>query len=270
MLRPILPQTRAPVPPYDEFAERAKAIAKAIPAAFLEGVEDVVIHRGVKRHPQLPDIVTLGECEPSAMAAMTASGIVRSIVHLYHGSFVDLARRDPAFDVDAELEETIRHEVQHHIEDKAGVRTLIDEDDLFEAHARFRADLEVPPGWYRQGERLEPNVWAVDLDLFVELRLRRREFDALRGKTLKMTVLGEPLELELPSDADPEEVFTLEGEGLLADDTADDGEGHGHGHGHSHGPNTGGKRGGEPPPRGEEAEESPPEAGDLHLVPVVR
>ena len=237
------------VPPYDEFAARAKEIAAAIPAQYLEGVEDVVVHRQVKRHPQIDDIVTLGECEPSPLAAMTESGIVRSIVHLYYGSFVDLARRDPDFAPDAELEETILHEVQHHIEDKAGVRTLIDEDDLFEAHARFRADLDVPPGWYRQGERLEPNVWAVDQDLFVELRLRRKEFEALRGKPLRLTVLGEPLETELPPDADPDEVFTVEGEGILGGSGVDDEEGS------------------EEPGEGEG---DPASTGDLHLVPVVR
>ena len=48
----------------------------------------------------------------------------RSIVHLYYGSFVALAENDPSFDVEAELKETIEHEVQHHIEDRAGAKTL--------------------------------------------------------------------------------------------------------------------------------------------------
>jgi hypothetical protein len=249
------------VPDYEAFAARAKALTASIPAEYTEDVEDVVVHRGVKKHPLLHDVVTLGECEPSKLAAMTASGLVRSIVHLYYGSFTDLARRDPSFDVDAELEETIRHELQHHLEDKAGVKTLIDEDDLFEAHARFRANLDVPPGWYRQGDPVEPGVWAVDLDLFVELRMRRAEFDRLRGEPLSLTVLGEPVETEIPEDAAPDEVFTLEGEGLLEDE-ADDGHGHGHSHGKA-------GRGGAPP-EGPDADAEGPAAGDLHIVPVVR
>jgi predicted Zn-dependent protease with MMP-like domain len=231
-----------PVPTYERFCERAKEIFAGIPAEFTEGVEDVVLARGVKRHPQLPDIVTLGECEPSPLVAMTGGGDVRSIVHLYYGSFVELAREDETFRFDEELVETIEHEVQHHVEDKAGVRTLIDEDDLFDAHARFRADMEVEPGWYRRGRVVEPNVWAVDLDLFVEVEMRRKDFEGLRGRTLTLTVLGEPVELEIPDDVEPEEIFTLEGSGLLQ--TAEDED--------------------------EDAETEDVPAGDLHIVPVVR
>ena len=232
----------SPVPTYEQFCARAKEIFAAIPAEFTDGVEDVALTRGVNRHPQLHDIVTLGECEPSPLVAMTGGGEVRSIVHLYYGSFVELARDDPSFDFDHELVETIEHEVQHHVEDKAGVRTLIDEDDLFDAHARFRADMEVEPGWYRRGRVVEKNVWAVDLDLFVEVEMRRKEFDALRGRTLVMKVMGEPVELEIPADVEPDEIFTLEGSGLLQ--TADDEE--------------------------DDAETEDVPAGDLHIVPVVR
>jgi hypothetical protein len=228
------------VPPYEAFVARAKEVFAAIPAEYTSDVEDLVVHRGVKRHPQIEEVVTLGECEASPTAALTASGLVRSIVHLWYGSFVDLAGRDETFDWDAELVETVEHEVKHHLEDKAGVRDLEDEDDLFDAHARFRADLDVPAGWYRRGREVEEGVWAVDLDLFVEVRLRRKDFDALKGRTLKLTVLGEPLETEIPADADPEEVFTIEGEGLL--ETAEDDD---------------------------PARDDVP-AGDLHLVPLVR
>jgi len=229
-----------PIPDYDAFSARAKAIADSIPPQFLEGVEDVVVHRELKKSPILDDVVTLGECESSPLAARMRQGdgdAVRSIVHLYYGSFVDLAGSDPGFDVDAELRETIEHEIQHHIEDKAGVHGLEDDDDLFDAHARFRADLDVPAGWYRQGERLAPGVFAVDLDLFVELPLRKAEFVGLRGKRKELSILGESVDVELPEDADPEEVFTLEGGGLLEDEDDD-------------------------------SPDAP--AGDLHIVPLVR
>jgi hypothetical protein len=219
--------SRPAVPPYEAFAARAKVLTGEIPAEFLDGVEDVVVHREAKRHPLLEDVLTLGEQEPSAMVALTGSELVRSIVHLYYGSFVELARRDRRFDVDAELRETIEHEIQHHLEDRAGVRTLVDEDDLFDAHQRFRAGLETPPGWWRRGEEVDDDVWQVGQDLFVELRLRRREFDALRGTTVSMTVLDEPFEADVPADATPGDILTFEGEGVLPDDDdpadADDG-----------------------------------------------
>ena len=229
--------SRPPVPPYETFAARARAMTGEIPAEFLEGVEDVVVHRGVKRHPLLEDVLTLGEQEPSALVAMTGSELVRSIVHLYYGSFVELARRDRTFDVDAELRETIEHELQHHLEDRAGVRTLVDDDDLFDAHQRFRAGLETPRGWWRRGEEVDDGVWQVGEDLFVELRLRRREFDAVRGTTVSLTVLDEPFDADVPADATPGAILTFEGEGVLpegagdeadeTDDDADDDDGAG-------------------------------------------
>jgi hypothetical protein len=232
-----------PIPDYDAFARRAKEIAASIPAEFMEDVEDLVVHRGVKRHPQIDDVVTLGECESSPLAALSGSGDVRSVVHLWYGSFVDLARRDERFDLDAELRETIEHEVQHHLEDKGGTRSLEDEDDLFDAHARFLEGLPVPPGWYRAGERLETGVWAVEADLFVEVRVRRRELDGLRGRRLSMTVLGEPLEVDVPEDVVPGRPVTIEGEGLLLESS-----------------------------EGEELRDPPEaaEAGDLHVVFDVR
>jgi hypothetical protein len=225
---------------YEEFSARAKEVARSIPAHFLEGVEDVVVHRESKSHPLLPEVLTLGECEPSPLVAMTGAGPHRSIVHLYYGSFAQMARLDDGFDLEGELRETIEHEVQHHIEDRAGVSGLIDEDDLFDAHERFRAGLEVPRGWYRRGEELEPDVYAVELDLFVELRLRRPELERLRGTTLSLTILGEPLEVDLPEDVEAGETLTVEGQGLVAGDD-------------------------------EESEsEGEEEAGDLHLIPLLR
>lgn len=216
--------SRPVVPPYETFAARAREITRGIPAEFLEGVEDVVVHREAKRHPLLDDVLTLGEQEPSHLVAMTGSELVRSIIHLYYGSFVALAARDRHLDVDAELRETIEHELQHHLEDKAGVRTLVDDDDLFDAHQRFLGGLETPPGWWRRGEELDDGVYQVEHDLFVELRLRRKELEARRGKTVTLTVLDEPFEAELPADAAPGDVLTFDGEGLLPEGADDDDE----------------------------------------------
>jgi hypothetical protein len=230
---------------FDTFSRRAQEIAKAIPAEFLTDIESVNVHREAKRHPFLSDIVTLGECETSPLSQMTGEEAFRSIVHLYYGSFAEQAESDPTFDMEEELKETIEHEIQHHIEDRAGVKALEEEDDLFEAHARFRAGLEVPEGWYRAGEELAPGLWAVDLDLFLDLDLRAKEFAALKGKPLELTVLDQPLEVELPADAEPDEVFTVEGAGLFQpDEELEEGE--------------------------EIDEDEPGSAGDLHIVPHVR
>ena len=232
------------IPDFDAFAEKAQAIAKSIPEEFMAGIESVDVHREQKGHEYLDDILTLGECTTSPLSQLAGEEAFRSTVHIYYGSFVEQARSDPAFDVDAELRETIEHEIQHHIEDRAGVKALSDEDDLFEAHARFRAGLDVPEGWYRRGEPMAPGLWAVDLDLFLELAMRAKEFEALKGTTLALTVLEQALEVDLPADAKPDEVFTVEGEGLFVpDDDPEDGE--------------------------EPDEDETGSAGDLHLIPRV-
>lgn len=233
------------LPTFEQFSARAQEIVRGIPAQFMQGIESVDVHRETKPDPVLPDVVRLGECATSPLSVLAQEEAFRSTVHIYYGSFVDQAREDPTFDVDAELVETIEHEIQHHIEDRAGVRALADEDDLFEQHARFKAGLETEAGWYRRGERVGPEVWAVDLDLFVELTLRRSQFEALKGKALTLQVLGEPLEVEIPEDAEPEEVFTVGEAGLFEPD--------------------------EELEEGEEADEDTPgTAGDLHIVPRVR
>jgi hypothetical protein len=229
---------------FDTFARRAQELTKAFPSEFLAGIESVDVHREAKHHPFLADIVTLGECETSPLSEMTGEEAFRSIVHLYYGSFVEQAESDPTFDIEEELKETIEHEIQHHIEDRAGVKTLHEEDELFDAHARFRAGLDVPDGWYRLGEALAPGLWAVDLDLFLDLDLRAKEFQALKGTTLALTVLDQPLKVELPADASPDEVFSVEGEGLFQPD--------------------------EEPEEGEEPDDDEPgSAGDLHIIPRV-
>jgi hypothetical protein len=228
---------------FDTFSARARVIAAEMPPRFMGGIEAVLAHREAKGNPELPEVFTMGECETSPLSDATGTDAFRSIVHLYHGSFAALARTDPSFDWEYELRETIEHEVQHHLEDRAGIKDLRDEDALFDAHARFKAGLEVPPGWYRQGERVGQDLWAVDLDLFLELRMRRKEWDALRGRRIELVVMDDALPVDLPADADPDEVFTLEGEGLFEEDESAEAEG----------------------------EEAPLGiSGDLHVIPIVR
>ncbi len=233
---------------FETFAARTRLLADEIPDEFMEGIETVDVHEDVLPHPLVPDIFTLGECVTSPLSDPTGQEPFRSIVHLYYGSFVALAESDPSFDLEAELKETIEHEVQHHIEDRAGAETLSAEDALFETHARFRAGLEVPAGWYRQGEPIAPGLWAVDLDLFLEVNLRPRDWARIPGTRLVLVVLDEPFEIDVPADAQPDEVWTFEGEGLVESDRADDDE----------------------EEEIDEEEEATGLAGALHVVPVVR
>ena len=85
----------------------------------------------------------------------------------------------------------------------------MDDESLFAYHARFKADQEVPDGWYRDGERMAENAWVVDLDLFVEITQDAAAWEALRGQPFALEVGEEEYELQLPEDVTFEECWTL-------------------------------------------------------------
>ena len=91
----------------------------------------------------------------------------------------------------------------------------MDDESLFAHHARFKADQEVPDGWYRQGESLGPTAWVVDLDLFIEITHDAATWEGLRGEALVLEVGETELELEIPDDVTFEEYWTLERCGLF-------------------------------------------------------
>jgi hypothetical protein len=199
---------------FETFTRRAQEILAGVPPEFLTDVVGVDAHLDEKRHPHLPEVFTLGECGPDEVTRLADPGTDRSRIHLYHGSFAALARRDPEFEWEGELKETILHELRHHLEDRAGILDLLHEDAMDDALARWQAGEELPDGWYRAGEEMEEDVYRVGDDLFVELRLREEDFRELLGTVTELTVLDEPLDAEIPEDLSPDETLSFDGEGL--------------------------------------------------------
>ena len=199
---------------FQTFARRAEEILAGIPPEFLRGITGVEAHRSAPSHPHLPEVYTLGECANDAVSALTEPEALRSRVHLYHGAFARVARRDPDFDWEAELRETILHEIRHHIEDRAGILDLRHEDDEDDALHRFYHGEEMPDGWYRAGEELEPDLFRIGDDLFLELRLRDADLESILGREIELFVLDEPFMAEIPDDLSPGEILTFTGEGL--------------------------------------------------------
>jgi hypothetical protein len=199
---------------FDTFSRRAAEILEEIPGEFLQGVVGVEVHPETEAHPHLPELVTLGMCTDDELTRLTDPEAMRSRVHLYHGSFAALARREPGLDWEGELRETILHEIRHHLEDRAGILDLRVEDALADALARFHRGEDLPGGWYRHGESMEPDTWRVEDDLFVELHVRPAEVDGLRGETVRTTVLDEPFEARIPEDVASGEILTFDGAGL--------------------------------------------------------
>lgn len=109
----------------DAFTELAEEYAEAIPEALLEGLNGGILieEEARRRDDDPPGVYLLGE--------YVTDEHLGALIVLYYGSFIALfGDEDDADDVIAdELWETLRHELRHHIEARAGVRDL-DKEDL--------------------------------------------------------------------------------------------------------------------------------------------
>lgn len=179
------------------FRRRAREIFDSIPAELRHGVEYVRVEDETVPHPTMPDIYTLGECATGEYdVGFDVPGAVRSGVHLYYGSFRELARLDPEFDWEAELWETLTHEVRHHRESTAGEDALEDMDWAEDENFRRRAGKRFDPLFFRAGDALGGGAWEVDGDLFVERELTAAELEG--EDELAVTVDGQELVVPLP------------------------------------------------------------------------
>lgn len=214
----------------ETFTARARTASKDVadpPATVTLDVDP-----GCRPHPLLPDVPLLSE--------LVVDGEAR-VLRCYYGSFLALEKAETGFDIDTMLRERIEAELGDLEEEEVTLADLKSEDDLLGAHARFRRGMDVPRLWYRRGDLVSPCLWAVDMDLFLELRLRWPEWESVRGKPLVLQLGKEPLPLEIPEDAAPDDAWTIEEAGLIDDIPDEDDE-----------------------------DPAPPKFGDLHVLPLVR
>ena len=194
------------------FVSAARREFEAIPEEYRRGVSGPVVVRRAKRHPFLPKYYTLGQCVPvSAMFTLGEEHL--STVFLYYGSFVACAMRDPEFLMEEEIRETVRHEIRHHIEDRAGAPDLRHEDEAEEQNERRLEGLPFHPGFYRLGEPAGDGLWRVHPDLFLEVALGRRDLAAARKEGLAIRWRGRTRRIEPEEAAEVPAFVTLEEEG---------------------------------------------------------
>lgn len=160
---------------FQTFERRAREIYATVPDRFLEGIDGLEVSLRTELHPTLPEVFTLGECltehYPSEFGG---AGEVRSIVVLYYGSFLELARRDEAFDWEGELYETITHEVRHHLESLAAENQLEEIDYAEDQNFHRRQGEPFDPFFFRAGNLQDDGSWEVGGDLFLEVPVDRR------------------------------------------------------------------------------------------------
>lgn len=165
---------------FSEFERRAQRVFAEIPPEYREGVDGLLVRREAVPHPTLPDVYTLGECITETYPTEWGGpGEVRSFVVLYHGSFRRLAALDEAFDWEAELQETVHHEVRHHLESLASEDELEEQDYAADQNFARREGEPFDPLFYRAGEPLAEDAWEVEGDVFLERELSAAEFAAL-------------------------------------------------------------------------------------------
>lgn len=153
---------------FDEFERRAWEEWERIPDDYRHGVDGLLIERAAKPHPTLPDVYTLGEClTESYPSQFHGPDTTRSLVVLHYGSFFRLSRLDPGFDWEAELWETLTHELQHHLESLADDDALGDMDYAADENFKRYQGEAFDPFFYRAG--LEEDGWRrVEEEYFLE------------------------------------------------------------------------------------------------------
>jgi predicted Zn-dependent protease with MMP-like domain len=193
----------------ERFERRAREVFDAIPPEFRGGVEYVVVHPDALPHPDLPEVYTLGECSTGELdLGMDLPNALRSGIHLYHGSFRRVAALDPDFDWEAELEETVVHEIRHHRESAAGEDALEEFDYAADENFKRREGLPFDPLFYRAGEPAGQATWEVDGDLFMEIVLAR---GGPRPEEIEVEVSGRRVSVPVPDEVGDVAFLYLEG-----------------------------------------------------------
>lgn len=140
---------------FEAFERTVAGMLDQIPEAFLVDLQGVHV---------LPDeiaeqdgeVFRMGEyLDPGPDAFLGGDEGLGRHVALYYGSFVRIAEGDPSFDWEAEIWETLTHELQHHVESLAGDGRLIEEDVMRDrayapqSEAKDTSDAPKQPWWRR-------------------------------------------------------------------------------------------------------------------------
>lgn len=153
----------------DAFRRVAGRMFGEIPGEYRAGVRSLLVEPDVEPHPEIEGVYTLGECRTEEWPSPYGGGSdVASDLVLYHGSFGALAEGEADFDWEAELWETVLHELLHHREAAAGTASLELFDWVTEQNARRHAGLPFAPDYIRLVPADEDGVRRLDSELFVE------------------------------------------------------------------------------------------------------
>jgi len=164
----------------ERFAGMADRMWEEIPARYAAGIDAVLVDEAVVPHPDLSGVYTLGECLTDHWPDGYGEGETRSRIVLHHGSFAALSRASADFDWEAELWETLLHELLHHREFSASEEGLERYDEAVDQEFRRRAGRPFDPAFYRDVPAAEDGIVRIESEAFVEALVdpdaRRAEF----------------------------------------------------------------------------------------------
>jgi hypothetical protein len=153
----------------DTFTATAEAAFDEVPEEYKEGIDAMVIDPASEPHPTLPDIYTLGYCDTeSYLSDWVSPETTRSTIRLYYGSFRALARKNPDFDWEAEIYETVQHEIRHHLEWLAGEDQLGGVDYAMDEAFKRQQGEDFDPWFFQHGEPMGRGVYVVEDMVFLE------------------------------------------------------------------------------------------------------
>ena len=162
---------------FDAFEQEAGRVFDTIPERYREGVDGLTVHRAALPHPRFPGVYTLGECvTESYPSGWDGPDTVRSLVLLHWGSFRALANFDPGFDWRDQIWETLTHELRHHLESLADQDDLLGVDYAMEQTFLRYDGSDFEPAYYRQGDRIGPDNYAVEDEVYIEQRWKAADF----------------------------------------------------------------------------------------------
>ncbi len=151
------------------FEAAAARAYEAVPEEYKAGIDGLVVSRESVPHPDLPDVFTLGEClTDSWPAEVHGPETTRSVVVLYWGSFQALARRDESFDWDAEIWETLTHELRHHLESLASEDQLEAVDYAVDEDFKRAEGQPFDPWYFQRAEPAGPGAYRIERHTFLE------------------------------------------------------------------------------------------------------
>lgn len=183
---------------HEHFSALAGRMYDDIPAAFRLGVSGVTVEREARTHPALAGVWTLGECVTEQWPDSTGGiGDTQSEIVLYFGSFDELAVGDSRFDWEAELWETMLHELLHHREAAADEDGLDVFDWAMDQNYRRLAGLDFDPLFHRFLPADENGQVRLEGETFIDVvvgRSDRLAMFAWRGTDWSVRV---PLEASL-------------------------------------------------------------------------